>query len=572
MTNADLFFGTNGPHDARIMIVGEAWGKTEEQEKLPLVGSSGYLLDTLLAACGVDRKEVFCTNIMSARPSNNDMRAFFYSNLEVKNGRAGKMLRGLYPKPELLDGLTTLQRQIEAVRPDIIIGLGNYPLWALTEDNFTVRNDEEHRYKVPRGIGQWRGSQLYTINGIRFLPIYHPAAALRQHHLEYLIKHDLKERLPKLVWDAPDYNFIIRPNYSQVMSTLDMLTRRADVGPLKLAHDLETRSQQIACSGIAWSRTHAICIPFMCVEDEEGYWTENEELAITIKQRELLTHKNVRLSGQNYLYDAQYDMLQWSFIPRIYFDTMIAHHVCWPGTPRGLDYLSSLYCDYHCYWKDEGKEWHPSLPEDQLWRYNCKDAVATFEITDVLRGLIVALGLEEQWEFQRESIDMALEMMLRGVRIDKKRRADTAMDLSTALAYRADELDAIIPEDVYPRKKKASKWFKSPKQQMEIFYDLLGIKPVAHRKTRKPTINDIAFNVIKKREPLLIPIIEKLQELRTIGVFYSTFTQAKLDTDSRMRCSYDPSGTETYRYNSSENAFGTGTNLQNIPKGQELED
>jgi len=52
-------------------------------------------------------------------------------------------------------------------------------------------------------------------------------------------------------------------------------------------------------------------------------------------------------------------------------------------------------------------------------------------------------------------------------------------------------------------------------------------------------------------------------------VFLSTFIMMPLDQDSRMRCSYNICGTETYRFSSSKNAFGSGGNLQNLPKGDE---
>jgi DNA polymerase-1 len=53
--------------------------------------------------------------------------------------------------------------------------------------------------------------------------------------------------------------------------------------------------------------------------------------------------------------------------------------------------------------------------------------------------------------------------------------------------------------------------------------------------------------------------------LRSIGVFLSTFINAELDSDGRMRCSFSIAGPTTFRFSSSENAFGSGMNLQNIP-------
>ncbi len=59
-----------------------------------------------------------------------------------------------------------------------------------------------------------------------------------------------------------------------------------------------------------------------------------------------------------------------------------------------------------------------------------------------------------------------------------------------------------------------------------------------------------------------------MQRYRSTGVFLSTFIQAPLDHDRRIRSSYNPVGTETLRFSSRADAFGFGTNLQNIPKGE----
>jgi len=72
-----------------------------------------------------------------------------------------------------------------------------------------------------------------------------------------------------------------------------------------------------------------------------------------------------------------------------------------------------------------------------------------------------------------------------------------------------------------------------------------------------------------QREPITKPLIRAIQEYRSLGVFLSTFVLAGLDYDKRMRCSYNICGTETYRFSSSKNPFESGTNLQNIPKGNE---
>ena len=339
----DLFYGTSGPKNARIMIVGESWGVEEDRRRIPLVGSSGTDLTKILESLGIDRNDCFCTNVVAERPPGNDISKFFFANWEVKKGLAGQEYRGLYPRSNIFNGLSRLSRQIDVVKPDIVIGLGNYALWALTDSCFDVTNEEGK--KVPTGIMKWRGSQLYT-TGMRerrkFLPIIHPAAAMRQYFWRFLIKHDLRVRLAKALndpgsWDGPVTNFIVRPSFHIVKATLDELIARVEAEPTKLATDIETRNLHIACIGFAWSKTDAICIPLMCVENKQGYWDETEEFEILKRIRKLLSHPNCIVIGQNFLYDAQYIYRDFLFRCDAQFDTMIAHHLCWPGTPKGLD-------------------------------------------------------------------------------------------------------------------------------------------------------------------------------------------------------------------------------------------
>jgi DNA polymerase I-like protein with 3'-5' exonuclease and polymerase domains len=70
---------------------------------------------------------------------------------------------------------------------------------------------------------------------------------------------------------------------------------------------------------------------------------------------------------------------------------------------------------------------------------------------------------------------------------------------------------------------------------------------------------------VAAREPLLRPLVDKIEEYRSIGVFLSNFLADKRDKDGRLRSAFNIGGTYTFRFSSNENAFGSGLNLQNIP-------
>src|SRR3990167_8546633 len=385
---------SDGPLDAQIMIIGEAPGEQEEIKGIPFVGTSGQELTRMLHEAGIVRSECFLTNVCKYRPPGNKIETFFIDS---------KMTQ---PNELIKEGLKELHEDIARIQPKLIIALGNEPLWAL---------------RGHRAITKWRGSMLEH-EGAMLMPTLHPAYIARDWSNRTIAVHDLtraRQWLEQGGWPKPGFDFILRPTYKAVVSILNYLLARCEQGQLLLASDLETRAGFIACHGLAWSNQSAISIPFMCVERPEGYWSLDEELSIWALQRELLTHPNVSIIGQNYLYDAQYFARRWGYIPNLRHDTMLAQNVAFAGMPKGLDFLSSMYCRFHQYWKDEGKTWNPNIEEDQLWRYNCRDAVATFEASNTLEQVLLSLKLVDQYNFQMELWRGCLRVMLRGANIDK---------------------------------------------------------------------------------------------------------------------------------------------------------
>lgn len=569
--NSYLWYGTTGHPTARIVLVGESWGAREDEKKLPFQGASGLELDKLLGEANLSRNSCFVTNVISERPDRNDMKHFFYSTAEAKKERMIPT-RGLYPHQRVLDSIDRLHKQIMHINPEIVVGFGNYANWALTESAFSIANEKGK--KVPTGITSWRGSQLYTLTGHKYMPTYHPAAIMRQWPWRYDLLHDLKSRLPKAfrnVWDPPKYRFHIRPSFEQVMSVLDEIDAMLNQGSLiPISVDIESmKNHHLACVGLGWSRLDAICIPFL-TKSYENYWSIEEEILIILRLREIFQHPNIYIIGQNFLYDAQYFALYWGVRTIAKFDTMIAQHTCWPGKPKGLSYISSIYNNHHVHWKDEGKDYHPRFSDEQHWVYNCKDCVITYEAHEHLDSVIRKLNLREQFNTQMEQFEMLLEMMMRGVLTSDENTAQFKKELSEEIAITEKKLNdlmwRVIPER--PAKSKASKWHSSPKQQQVIFYDILGLKEVRNPKTRELTVDDEALDDIKSEEPLMVPVCDALAHLRSLRIFYKTFVLAKRDIDKRIRCTYDPTGAITYRYASRKSAFGTGTNLQNIPAGE----
>lgn len=328
-----------------------------------------------------------------------------------------------------------------------------------------------------------------------------------------------------------------------------------------LAADIETIARHLSCLGIAWNVREALCIPLMTLGG--SYWTEAEEVEILTLTRTLLTHPNVRVIGQNFNYDHQHFAKHLGFLPNLAADTMIAQHVLFPGIPKALDFLSSMYCHWHRYWKDEMDD-YSRLPEnmEQYWTYNCKDVVVTFEVWLVLKELLTHLNKWEQYHFMMEVAESALTTMLRGIAVNQKARSAIAGQLMAAIAEYDELINRVVGEPIN---------VASPKQMADLFYGKLKLPIQIDRKSKRPTCSSKALMKIAEKEPLIQPLVELIEKRRSMGVFLSTFCLMPLDEDGRMRCSFNVCGAETFRFSSSTNAFGNGGNLQNIPKGEEDE-
>jgi uracil-DNA glycosylase family 4 len=163
-SRVNLVFGA-GNANAELMFVGEAPGAQEDLQGLPFVGRAGRLLDELLSSVGLDRKDVWITNILHCRPPGNRD-----------------------PLPDEIEACKPyLYRQIELIEPRVVCTLGNFATKLLTRSS--------------RGIMSVRGRpQVHELGGrwVRIYPLCHPAAGLRTPTTLEALREDF-QRLPALL-------------------------------------------------------------------------------------------------------------------------------------------------------------------------------------------------------------------------------------------------------------------------------------------------------------------------------------------------------------------------------------
>jgi uracil-DNA glycosylase family 4 len=152
-----------GPEDAEIMFVGEAPGFYEDQQGRPFVGPAGRFLEELLTSIGLRRDQVYIGNVIKCRPPEN---------------------RDPLPK-EVEACRKWLTRQIELIKPKVVVPLGRFSLgWFFPNES----------------IGRTHGQARYR-DGIYYLPMYHPAAALHAANMRRAIEEDF-HKLPTVLEEA----------------------------------------------------------------------------------------------------------------------------------------------------------------------------------------------------------------------------------------------------------------------------------------------------------------------------------------------------------------------------------
>ncbi len=525
-----------GPMHSPILIVGDVPTYEDVQKGQPFTGATGSELTKMLHEAGILFSECRVMNVVDTyQPGGVD--DIFQPKKKII-------------APCITSGFERVKAEIELNSPNVIITLGALPFWCFTGE---------------AAIKTWRGSEL-SFQSRQLLPTLHPSQVFTMWNWRVLVVRDLMRAQQMSLRKepfSPPYTFTIRPTADQCLSFLGEVKEQLKLGKVKLGVDIETRSGHIACVGIAVSKLKAICIPFMCIERPIGYFSEAEELIIIKNIREVLTHPNAQCVGQNFSYDDQHFAKHWGFLPNITDDTMLQQHVLFAGQEKGLDFLASMYAEHYTYWKGEGKNWNPNIPEEQLWVYNCKDSCYTLEIQQIIESGIINKQLSPVYDFQMELRKAVVRMMFRGVRINQKLAAKLAEELLMQIQSREERIKILLGHEINIR---------SPKQMQTLFYTDLKLPIQKHKKTWQPTVDSQALETLSAHEPLVSRLCHMIQDLRSLNIFLTNFIQAPLDEDGRIRCYFNVAGTETYRFSSSENAFDKGTNLQNIPSGDEDEE
>ena len=156
-----IVFG-EGNHKADLMFIGEGPGAEEDKQGIPFVGRAGQLLTKMIKAMGLERDDVYITNIVKCRPPAN--RAPFRDEVSIC--------------------IPYLRKQIKQIKPSVIVCLGSIAVSYLLNSNSS--------------IGKVRGKFVEYESGIKVMPTYHPAYLLRNPSMKREVWEDLKMVMAEL--------------------------------------------------------------------------------------------------------------------------------------------------------------------------------------------------------------------------------------------------------------------------------------------------------------------------------------------------------------------------------------
>lgn len=354
-----------------ILLLGEAWGEHEAKLGQAFVGPSGaQLLRMLHDAKLIDltkedrlcinkfyeaqdgtwinkvwhahRHEVARSNVFNLRPDNNDIELL--AGPRADSIHSFPALTGSkYIRAEFEPHLDRLQHEILELNPNLIVCLGNTPLWALGGRT---------------GIKKWRGTTFestHTVGAYKLLPTYHPSAVLRGWELRPIVVADLMKASFQATFPEirrPHREIWIEPALADIKNFIQLIHSRRHQ---PLSTDIETSGSRVTCIGLGYSDI-AIVVPFDDDRAKDGnYWPSLEDERICWGTlRTLLEDPTVPKLFQNGLYDIAF--LYRSVGIRVMGaaeDTMLLHHALQPELEKGLGFLGSVYAD-DIAWKHGG--------------------------------------------------------------------------------------------------------------------------------------------------------------------------------------------------------------------------
>ncbi len=508
-----------GPKNAKIMVLGESPGSNEWKRGKPFIGQSGDIINDVFTASGIKRSQIYITNVIKDHlpPWGDYKRAFFF--------------QGGHPTKEYLDGIIEVVKEIREVKPNVVMPLGNYALWALMQHE---------------RIAKWRGSILEStiVEGLKVIPSLHPAF--------FINARNMWHRLAMLEWDfqrvvresefpeirEPNPTILVDPTPAEMLDAVDRYTSCDS-----LMIDTEWyNADSLAYIGFADSKDYATVIPNTSMHAQRAY-------------RAILQSDIPKDSQNGWAFDLPALARQGFDVVNPGDDLMVAWNSCWASLrSKSLATICSILTDQK-YYKDEVEFVGRDEKKGQL--YCGTDCVVQFEALDKIKKEEFPITNGQiGYEISKSAAPFFIESTKIGILIDNEKRKS----LRDIHLEKADEIeDALSATIGY------SINCRSSKQVQALVFDQLlpayGIKRTK-RTSAQEYLMDIAGSTKVEAVQLILGSIIRVRQNRNIVSRY--LHDGILDIDGRARTNWNLAGTRSGRF-SSTIPWWPGLAFQTVP-------
>tara|TARA_R110000824_G_scaffold7288_2_gene32898 strand:- start:854 stop:1960 length:1107 start_codon:yes stop_codon:yes gene_type:complete len=330
-----------------------------------LAGGLGNILKSMCNMASIKPEDCLLTHVFQLKPAQDNVANFFHNKLSYKKLGKENKWRSPFPptghgflKQEMEQDVRRLYKELNEVKPNVIIAMGSASLWALTGLD---------------KIGSYRGTVMKCSDGLleqncKVVPTYSPSAVMRKFDFRPIVVADLKKAKQESLTSEikrDERSLYLEPSLQDLYDFEDkFITENNAHEPLSF--DIETQRKtngEIKCIGFAPNKSHSLVLPFV-KENGEYYWKYGDELKAWQWVKKILENPKITKVAQNQTFDISWLAFVKNIkVSGVTHDTMHAHHAFQPEMEKSLKFLGSVYTNEFA-WKTLAKTMHSTKTGD----------------------------------------------------------------------------------------------------------------------------------------------------------------------------------------------------------------
>lgn len=504
----------------RLAIITECPSKDDLLKCEPFSSSSGGLLKSLLSAVGVVPQECFFGYIYN-RPAP-------YGTIVKRKGREQVLS---VPKTTFNESMQQLVSDLDEFNPNCILLLGTGSL-KIFGGTYNLDNFRGSLFVSPFLNRGWKCVASYT--ALHCFQKY-----IDSHLLKFDMYRAAEESYTKSL-ELPKRDLTIATDLATAFNYLNKVTVEGTL----VGYDVEgyPDAKGITCFSFALSGEESCVIPLRKMNGQSVF-TPSDEVLIWEKHCEILSNPNVAKICQNAMYELF--IMAWRHgivIANIADDTMLKHWELYQEFSKNLGLQTSLYTR-EPYFKFGRK----ANSDEGHWEYNAKDSAILLDINETQDMLLDRHGnAKESYQFRLELLKPYTYMSLKGCLIDRKQLERHRIKLEQTIVETQAKIETAVGRPINAKSHVDKKW---------LLYDYMKFDKVYKGRGAEKKLSADEETILKCKQRCINPIHEEiLGDLLTLIKARTDFSDSyKLEPfrDGRIRCSYNPVGTETGRISSS---------------------